>query len=108
MQRTLAAFAASAKLYQLPEQYIEKLSDYRDDVRGRYGRDLAQKYGDRQRCAGAKDGDRNMVTGNAVHARAELLLFAGLSALGTAKPVTIFLSAWDGEGCHHISRGSGG
>jgi len=50
MQRTLAAFAASAKLYQLPEQYIEKLSDYRDDVRGRYGRDLAQKYGDRQRC----------------------------------------------------------
>jgi hypothetical protein len=34
-----------------------------------------------------------MVTGFAVHARAELLLFAGLSALGTAKPVTIFLSA---------------
>jgi hypothetical protein len=57
MQRTLAAFAASAKLYQLPEQYIEKLSDYRDDVRGRYGRDLAWKYGDRQRCPGARDGD---------------------------------------------------
>ena len=108
MQRTLAAFAASAKLYQLPEQYIEELSDYRDDVRRRYGRDLAQKYGDRQRCPRASDGDRNMVTGNAVHARAELLLFAGLSALGTAKPVTIFLRPWDGEGCHHISLGSGG
>jgi len=31
-----------------------------------------------------------MVTGNAVHARAELLLSAKLSALGTAKPVTMF------------------
>jgi len=51
---------------------------------------LIEKYGDRQRCPRACDGDRNMVTGNAVHARAELLLFAGLSALGTAKPVTIF------------------
>ncbi len=35
----------------------------------------------------------NMVTGNAVHARAELLLFAKPSALGTAKPVTIFPGA---------------
>jgi len=41
-----------------------------------------------------------MVTGNAVHAREELLLIAGLSALEIAKPVTIFLRAWDSEACH--------
>jgi hypothetical protein len=32
----------------------------------------------------------NMVTGYTVHARAELMLFAKLPALGTAKPVTMF------------------
>jgi hypothetical protein len=80
MQRTLAAFAASAKLYQLPEQYIEKLSDYRDDVRWRYTRDLAWQNVDRQRCLPA----------------------------GRDTAISRAISAWDGEACHHISLGSGG
>jgi hypothetical protein len=76
MQRIPAAVAVSARLYQLPEQYIEKLSDYRDDVRGRYGRDLAWKYGDRQRCPRAcRD-----------------------TAISRA------ISAWDIEACHHNSE----
>jgi len=45
-----------------------------------------------------------MVTGNAVQARAKLLLFAKPSALGTAKPATIFRNTCKRSCSRHIQH----